>query len=176
LLEDRIGQAMIRADRYRNKVGVLLINLDGFERINDGHGRSFGDEVILNVSARLRAAIRATDTIIRLGGDEFVVVMPDMRLEIDVRHTAAALVAFLREPLIVEGKTLRISCSLGASIYPDAALTVQDLLDTADVAMCRAKMQGKNQYALYVRPAEPASDAEETLESDFESDVEQCAD
>ena len=136
---------------------MFLINLDGFERINESHGRKFGDELILSVATRLRAAIRATDTIIRLGGDEFVIVMPDMRLEIDVRHTAATLVAFLREPIILGGKNLRISCSLGASIYPDGALTVEDLLTGADVALCRAKMQGKNQYALYVRPAESAS-------------------
>ncbi len=176
LLEDRIEQAIVRADRYRDKVGVFLINLDGFEQINDTHGRKFGDELILSVATRLRAAIRATDTIIRLGGDEFVVVMPDMRLEIDVRHTAATLVAFLREPLILGGKTLRISCSLGASIYPDAALTVQDLLTGADVALARAKMQGKNQYALYVRPAEPGSDSNAASDDDSDSDIEQCAD
>ena len=137
LLEDRIEQAIVRADRYRNKAGVFLINLDGFERINESHGRKFGDELILSVATRLRAAIRATDTIIRLGGDEFVIVMPDMRLEIDVRHTAATLVAFLREPIILGGKNLRISCSLGASIYPDGALTVEDLLTGADVAVWR---------------------------------------
>jgi diguanylate cyclase (GGDEF)-like protein len=178
LLEDRIEQAMIRADRYRNKAGVFLINLDGFERINETHGRRFGDQVILSVATRLRATIRSTDTIIRLGGDEFIVVMPDMRLEIDVRHTAAALVAILREPFILEGKTLRLSCSLGATIYPDTALTIQDLLESADVAMCRAKMQGKNQYALYVKPAEAgsAAAAESDDDSDSEDDVEQCAD
>lgn len=178
LLEDRIEQAIVRADRYRNKVGVFLINLDGFERINESHGRKFGDELILSVATRLRAAIRATDTIIRLGGDEFVIVMPDMRLEIDVRHTAATLVAFLREPIILGGKTLRISCSLGASIYPDTGLTVEDLLTGADVALCRAKMQGKNQYALYVKPAEPASnsDAASHDDSNEDDDIEQCAD
>ena len=178
LLEDRIEQAIVRADRYRDKVGVFLINLDGFEKINDSHGRKFGDEVILSVATRLRAAIRATDTIIRLGGDEFVIVMPDMRLEIDVRHTAATLVAFLREPIILGGKTLRISCSLGAAIYPDSALKVQDLLEDADIALCRAKMQGKNQYALYVRPAQPSSDASDDAATDDgdDSDIEQCAD
>ena len=176
LLEDRIEQAIVRADRYRDKVGVFLINLDGFEKINDSHGRKFGDEVILSVATRLRAAIRATDTIIRLGGDEFVIVMPDMRLEIDVRHTAATLVAFLREPIILAGKTLRISCSLGAAIYPDSALKVQDLLEATDVALCRAKMQGKNQYALYVRPAKTDSDAASDDPADDDSDIEQCAD
>jgi len=181
LLEDRIEQAIVRADRYRNKVAVFLINLDGFERINESHGRKFGDDLILSVATRLRAAIRATDTIIRLGGDEFVIVMPDMRLEIDVRHTAATLVAFLREPIILGGKTLRISCSLGASIYPDSAVTVEDLLIGADVALCRAKMQGKNQYALYVRPAEPASNSDAASDDSDEDDsddseIEQCAD
>jgi diguanylate cyclase (GGDEF)-like protein len=176
LLEDRIEQAMLRADRYRNKAGVFLINLDSFERINDTHGRKFGDQVILSVATRLRETIRATDTIIRLGGDEFIIVMPDMRLEIDVRHTAATLVAILREPFILEGKTLRISCSLGATIYPDTALTIKDLLDSADVAMCRAKMQGKNQYALYVKPAEAAAASASEEDTDSEDDVEQCAD
>jgi diguanylate cyclase (GGDEF)-like protein len=176
LLEDRIEQAMVRADRYRNKAGVFLINLDGFQQINDTHGRNFGDEVILSVANRLRAAIRATDTIVRLGGDEFIVVMPDMQLEIDVRHTAATLVAILREPLILEGKKLQLTCSLGATIYPDAALTVKDLLTGADVAMCRAKIQGKNQYALYIRPAETRLDSGVGADKDDEADTEQCAD
>ncbi len=176
LLEDRVEQAMARADRYRNKVGVFLINLDGFQQINARHGRDFGDEVILSAATRLRATIRATDTIIRLGGDEFIVVMPDMQLEIDIRHTAATLVAIMREPFVLKGKELRLTCSLGATIYPDTALTVRDLLTSADVAMCRAKMQGKNQYALYVRPAEPASASDAALDDDSDSHIEQCAD
>jgi diguanylate cyclase (GGDEF)-like protein len=180
LLDDRIEQAIVRADRYRNKVGVFLINLDGFEQINWSHGRNFGDEVILSVATRLRAAIRATDTIIRLGGDEFIVVMPDMKLEIDIRRTAATLVAILREPHTLEGRKLQISCSLGVTIYPDTALTVEDLLTSADVAMCRAKMQGKNQYALYIRPVEirldTSVDADRDDHSDADADTEQCAD
>jgi diguanylate cyclase (GGDEF)-like protein len=181
LLDDRIQQAIARADRYRNKVAVFLINLDGFEQVTARYGADFGDQVLLATASRLRKAIRATDSILRLGGDEFVVLMPDMILEIDVRRAAATLVAILREPLTIEKKkpslqtaaqskeraslesefaayittqTIQISTSLGVSIYPDSALTVDDLLIQADIAMYRAKTQGSNQYVLYA----PAAD------------------
>ena len=106
LLEDRIGQAIARADRYHTTVAVFIVNIDSFQRINDDHGRSFGDEVIRTTGSRLRHAIRASDTVIRLGGDEFIVIMPDMQLEIDVRRAAATLVHILREPITVSGQTV----------------------------------------------------------------------
>jgi len=113
--------------------------------------------VLLAIATRLRNAVRATDSVIRLGGDEFVVLMPDMKLEIDVRRAAATLVATLREPLTIEGEpgrksdlqTVRLSSSLGVTIYPDSGADGDELLKNAEIAMYRAKSGGSNQYVLF---------------------------
>ncbi len=196
LLEDRVEQAIARAVRYKDKVGIFLLNLDAFQQVNDRYGRIFGDEVLRTTAARLRSAIRATDTIVRLDADEFIVIMPDIKLEIDVRRAAATLIASIRKPITLDeaaneapstGRAanpgpVQITCSLGAAIYPDSAVTVADLLAAADTAMARAKAHGKNQYILYDRLIDdPASvndpsDSSEDSSHPFALDTEQCAD
>lgn len=156
LLDDRILQAIARANRNRSKVAVFLINLDSFQQLGEVYDSNVGDQLIIAVASRLRAAIRSTDSIIRLGADEFVIVMSDIALVIDIRRAAATLVAVLQTPLAVDDRTIQINCSIGASVYPDTAATLQDLLIGADVAMSRAKFQGKNKYVLFT----PASQDE----------------
>lgn len=154
LLDDRVVQAIARANRYRSKVAVFLIHLDSFQHLLKLHGLSVGDEIILTAASRLRFAIRSTDSVIRLGGDEFVVVMSDIILAGDIRRAAATLVAVLSNPISIADNDLEMTCSVGVSVYPDTAATVQDLLSGADVAMYRAKSHGNNQYALFI----PAND------------------
>jgi diguanylate cyclase (GGDEF)-like protein len=172
LLDDRIQQAIARADRYRNKVALILVNLDSFEQINARHGSDLGDQVLLATAIRLRGAVRATDSVLRVSGDEFVVLMSDMLLEVDIRRAAATLVAILREPLVLAGKTgiptLQVSSSLGIAVYPDTALTADNLLTHADIAMYRAKIQGCNQYVLYA----PAANLTLEADPDFDRDPE----
>jgi diguanylate cyclase (GGDEF)-like protein len=164
MLHDRIEQAIARAVRYNEKVAIFLINLDNFQQINDRYGRDFGDEILRITAARLRATFRATDTVIRLDADEFVVILPEVKLEIDVRRTAATLLANLRKSIVHDSainlRTVNITSSLGAAIYPDTALTIEALLAAADAAMVRAKARGKNQYVLYdpIIDASPAPD------------------
>ncbi len=173
LLDDRIQQAIARGDRYGTRVAVFHVNLDAFEHVNDVYGRATGDQVLRATAGRLRGAIRATDSVLRLDGDEFIVLMPDMMLEIDIRHAAATLVAILREPMQLNGKRVECSCSLGAAYYPETAGTVEDLLTRAEVAMYRAKSLGKNQYVLYTPAADFGydPDAQRYLHSEVE-DVE----
>ena len=167
LLDDRIGQAIARADRYHTTVAVFIVNIDSFQKINEHYGSSFGDQVIRTTGSRLRHAIRASDTVIRLGGDEFIVVMPDMQLEIDVRRAAATLVHILREPITIGGQPVEISCSIGASAYPDGGKNVKQLLSGADIAMNRAKSQGKNQYVLYTQNEPSGSEGESNSEQQY---------
>jgi diguanylate cyclase (GGDEF)-like protein len=170
LLDDRIQQALARADRYRHRVALFLINLDRFRNMNENYGRNLGDLALVAIATRLRDGVRTTDSVLRGSGDEFIVLMPDMTLEIDIRRAAATLLAILREPLDLAGELgvdttapqiseasrrgLRITASLGVAIYPDSALTVDDLISRADAALARAKSQGSNQYQLYMPPFE----------------------
>jgi diguanylate cyclase (GGDEF)-like protein len=162
LLDDRIAQAIARANRYRTKVAVFLIGVESSSPITEPHDRSVQDDITVITANRLRSAIRSTDSIIRLGGDEFVVVMTDISLTSDIRRAAATLVAVLSPSIAVEDQEIPITCTLGVSIYPDTAATIQDLLSGADVAMYRAQTQGENQYVLFT----PAS----------EDDAQECAD
>ncbi|CAN5638051.1 hypothetical protein BH10ACI4_BH10ACI4_07120 [soil metagenome] len=168
LLEDRILQTIARADRYRNRVALIFVNIDSFKHVNETYGRELGDTVLRITASRLRGAIRGTDSVIRLEGDEFVVLMPDMKLEVDVRRAAATLVAILREPILLGGKAIHISCSLGVTSYPDTALTVHGLLSAADEALCLAKRRGRDRYVLHTGVTE--EDPEDTLQPPGDSD------
>ena len=103
-------------------------------------------------------------------------ILPDMVLEIDVRRTAATLVAILREPLVLDGRTLQLSCSLGAAVYPTTAQTTRELITGADLAMSRAKSLGKNRYVVF----NPVTDSSFSLGmragSEVGAEAEQCAD
>jgi diguanylate cyclase (GGDEF)-like protein len=170
LLDDRIEQAIARADRYQNRVALFLINLDRFRNVNEYYGRNLGDLALVAIAARLRRGVRTTDSVLRISGDEFIVLMPDMKLEIDIRRSAATLLAIIREPLDLADdlgvdasapqisetsrRGVRVTASLGAAIYPDSAFTVDELISRADAALSRAKEQGGNQYQLYTPPFE----------------------
>jgi len=149
LLDDRIHQAMERANRYQHKVALFVVDLDGFKRINDTLGHTAGDLALIMVAQRLSEATRATDSVLRIGGDEFIVVMPDLLYESDVQRAGEKLLeAILREgPAGLE--TVRVSCSVGAAIYPTIARSAQELLLRADAAMYQAKMRGGGAYELF---------------------------
>ena len=149
LLDDRILQSIARANRYRSKVAVFLIHLDPCQPPHELHRSRLEDHVLLAAANRLRAAIRSTDSIIRLSNDDFVIAMSDIYLTTDIRRAAATLVTILAEPITLEEQTIQLTCSLGVTIYPDTAATVEDLLGAADSAMCRAKSEGRNKYVLF---------------------------
>lgn len=149
LVYDRIQLAMARANRYATKVAVLLVNLDSFRLINDTCGHIVGDQVLIQTAHRLRNAVRGTDSVLRLGGDEFIIVLPDIAFVSDIRRTAATIVAVLQPPILVDDKSIQTSCTIGVAIYPDSALTIEELLHQADLAMCQAKLQGKNKYQVF---------------------------
>jgi diguanylate cyclase (GGDEF)-like protein/PAS domain S-box-containing protein len=147
LLRDRIGQAIERAKRFGGKVAVFMVDLDSFKHINDTHGHAAGDAVLVNVAVRLKAAVRATDSVIRNGGDEFVVVMPDISDPLDIESCANKILESLQSAMEVDGRSIRATCSLGVAVYPDTAQSVADLLAGADAAMYAAKRAGKNQFS-----------------------------
>jgi len=151
-LATRLAAALARASASEQRVALLFVDLDNFKSINDTLGHNFGDRVLQAITERLRAATGTRALLARLGGDEFTVLMEDVKSTEEVEERAGALVATLQEPLLVDGRILSTSASIGASMYPDHAADSEELLRAADVALFRAKELGRNRFAFY-RPA-----------------------
>ncbi|MHB1959244.1 MAG: putative bifunctional diguanylate cyclase/phosphodiesterase [Acidobacteriaceae bacterium] len=160
LLEDRLHQATENAKRYHGRFSVLFLDLDGFKAVNDSFGHSIGDRLLVEVAQRIRAGIRARDTIARIGGDEFVVLL-DADEPADAAAVADKLVTAIRQPFTIGELELRVSASIGIAIYPGADGR-RDLLKDADAAMYHAKEMGRNCYCFFETSMN--ADAQEQLQ------------
>jgi diguanylate cyclase (GGDEF)-like protein len=128
---------------------VLFIDLDRFKVINDTLGHAAGDKLLTQLAVQLRSCLREGDTIGRQGGDEFVILIEDVS---DPRHTtnvAKKILETVSQPYILSGQTVHVTASIGISVYPDDGTDQQTLLKNADIAMYRAKEQGKNNLQYY---------------------------
>jgi diguanylate cyclase (GGDEF)-like protein len=149
LFRDRLEHALARAKRQQKSVAVMLLDLDGFKRINDGLGHSAGDDLLMEVGRRLKSVLREADTAGRLGGDEFAVLIEELQQPDDVRHVADRIMATLRSPFVLENKELTVLGSIGVALSGDDVQTSEDLLRNADLAMYAAKEQGKGRVAVF---------------------------
>jgi diguanylate cyclase (GGDEF)-like protein len=138
LLQDRLLQALARAERDRHKVAVLLLDLDDFKEVNDNFGHRIGDAALQQVVAKLSSRMRGSDTLARTGGDEFTIVSEVTSAE-GAQTLAAALESALLAPLQVEHALVRTGVSVGYALYPDDKTTPDDLCAAADRAMYAAK-------------------------------------
>jgi diguanylate cyclase (GGDEF)-like protein/PAS domain S-box-containing protein len=163
LLKDRLEQAIAQAERNRTQMGVMILDLDEFKKINDTLGHEAGDEALQTVAERLRTSVRRVDTVARLGGDEFVVVLPSIRSGVDVEQVARKIIESMSKPLAIKDQSLKVSMSIGASIFPADGFDATVLMKRADLAMYRAKQKGRNRY----QPFSEKSDADvESLVAD----------
>ena len=146
LITDRLEQAIARAVRYKHIVGVMLLDLDRFKRVNDTHGHALGDMLLRAVAGRLSSAIRSTDSVGRLGGDEFVVVLPDLGSPQDAVSVALRILDGFRNGVTVDERALDVAPSIGIAMFPEDGRDLEALLKSADAAMYRAKAAGGNGY------------------------------
>ncbi len=154
LLTDRLLQAVARADRDHTQVGVLLVDLDLFKRINDTLGHSVGDQLLREVAARLQKCVRPGDTVSRQGGDEFAIVLPDLaNANDDAARIAQRILNMVARPCTLDEKELHANCSIGISVFPRDGRGAEALLKNADVALYRAKDMGRNNYQFYLSGA-----------------------
>jgi diguanylate cyclase (GGDEF)-like protein len=159
LAEDRLEQALARAQRRRQIFAVICIDLDGFKGINDNLGHHAGDEVLRVVGVRLRARTRNSDTLARIGGDEFLAIIEDCLDDAAAQAVADSLISALQEPIAIEGTTVAISGSIGIAMYPADGKQASELERNADQAMYRAKAHGGGQTCFWSREPAPAAKA-----------------
>lgn len=124
------------------KIAVLFIDLDGFKQINDNHGHQVGDSLLKLIAKRFQKTLRDSDLLGRVGGDEFVVsIILDSKGE-TASHIASRLMESLKEPFIIDDRTLSVGASIGISLYPNDGLTADEVMNEADIAMYQAKVEG----------------------------------
>jgi len=150
LLHDRLSLAISQAQREDEKLAVMFLDLDRFKNINDSLGHMIGDELLQQVSLRLKDCIRAADTLARFGGDEFTLMLPKLQNgQEDASKLAEKITQTLKQPFIVDGHELYVSASIGIALYPKDGNDMNSLIKHADVAMYHVKGQGKNGYKFY---------------------------
>jgi diguanylate cyclase (GGDEF)-like protein/PAS domain S-box-containing protein len=148
LFLDRLEHALARQSREGTLSAVLFLDLDDFKTVNDGLGHAQGDQLLVAVAERLASCLRSADTGARLGGDEFAILLEDLRLAADAPSIAGRIIESLREPFSLEGNLLTVSGSIGIAMAAPAS-DPRQLLRQADVAMYRAKAEGKNRFCIF---------------------------
>jgi diguanylate cyclase (GGDEF)-like protein/PAS domain S-box-containing protein len=148
LFEDRLGHALARLRRRPGRAAVLFLDLDDFKTVNDSLGHAVGDELLRVTAQRLADALRAQDTAARLGGDEFAALLEDLEDEADALEVAERVRQALEPPVLVGGRQLSSSASIGIA-HTDAGSTADELLRNADLAMYAAKERGKARVAAF---------------------------
>jgi diguanylate cyclase (GGDEF)-like protein/PAS domain S-box-containing protein len=144
----KLEQALADASMHASSLALLFIDLDQFKNVNDHFGHDYGDELLLVMGSRLSGVLRDTDHVARWGGDEFVVIVQGAS-EPALSNMAARILAALRAPMRVSGHDVRVSASIGISVYPADGTDVGTLLKSADSAMYAAKSSGKNNFQFF---------------------------
>ena len=152
LLQDRAQLAISQARRDSKCLAVMYLDLDGFKHVNDTLGHDVGDQLLVQFAQRLKAAVRASDTVCRQGGDEFVVLLPGLDGEEPARTVARKILAACDLPFELAGRTLQIGLSGGIALYPQHGDTLDTLSRHADGAMYAAKRSGRMRFMLYCGP------------------------
>lgn len=143
LLRDRVDQAISRAVRSGTTLALLFVDLDDFKRVNDSFGHQTGDALLREIAGRLAHCVRETDTVSRYGGDEFVIALPDLTDVGVVERVARCIAEQVSAPLHAGGVEVRVSCSIGAAMYPGDGEDCDALVQRADASMYAAKRAGR---------------------------------
>jgi diguanylate cyclase (GGDEF)-like protein/PAS domain S-box-containing protein len=146
---ESLDQTLLRAERRRSRVALVFIDVDGFKGVNDSFGHAVGDLLLRGLAERLRACTRKTDTVARIGGDEFTVLVEDLGRADDAAVVAQGLLEQLSRPCPLGDREVTITASVGISVFPEDGADGGTLLRNADLAMYRAKQEGKNAYRFF---------------------------
>ena len=148
LFTEHLSPELAQARRQSRPLAVLFLDLDHFKVINDTLGHAAGDQLLKEVAQRLRAGVRQTDTVARVGSDEFTILLPELASPVDATRVAEKLLRAVSSPVVLGGRELSVTASMGIALYPSDGDDPESLLQNADLAMYRAKDGGRNHYEL----------------------------
>lgn len=170
-LNEYFESAAAHARRTSSKILMLLLDLDNFKTINDSLGHNIGDELLKSVALKLKRSMREEDVIVRLGGDEFVVLVSDIdpgeNFTLLANTVAEKILNYVHGDTLIEGQHIRVTASIGGSIYPDNGRDLVDLKRSADIAMYDAKNQGRNRFSLFEPSMESSTVEQLVIQNDL---------
>lgn len=172
LLVERIDQALAAAKRGKD-AAVMLIDIDYFKSVNDNMGHAAGDELLRIVAGRLGACVRETDTVARLGGDEFALLLCGGEQTTDVASAARRILEVIKKPIFIENKLVRVGISIGIAKPPVDGTTTDEILKAADVALYKAKRNGRGSFAFFDATEDAGACSARRLESELRHAVEE---
>ena len=172
VFQQRLEQAIERADQAQRSIAVLYLDLDRFKLVNDTRGHGVGDKLLVKVAERLRAAVREDDTVARMGGDEFAIIQPMMEHPYSSARLAERVSHIIRQPFEIDGSRCSVGVSIGIAHYPDHAKTASELLRHADMALYRAKSEGRGGYRLFEAIMDDRQQEQFVLEQELRQAVE----
>jgi diguanylate cyclase (GGDEF)-like protein/PAS domain S-box-containing protein len=148
LLKQRVEIGLRVAERNKSQFAILFLDLDRFKTINDSLGHAFGDQVLIEVSERIKGCLREVDTLSRLGGDEFVVFLQDADAH-GAEIAAKRMLTTMAQAFFISGTSFSLGCSIGVALYPEDGDTLDELIRCADTAMYRVKDRGRGSFRFY---------------------------
>jgi diguanylate cyclase (GGDEF)-like protein len=165
LFRDRLSQELVSASEGLQRGALLYVDLDHFKKINDTVGHNAGDQMLQIVAQRLRACVKDGDTVARLGGDEFTVILRSIGTSEGAHRVAARIIDTLQQAVNIGGRDYFVKASIGITLFPDDGVVLDDLMRNADLAMYRAKENGRSRAVFYDRAMQrmPALAAESGL-------------
>jgi diguanylate cyclase (GGDEF)-like protein/PAS domain S-box-containing protein len=149
LLADRLNHAIVQCQRRNQSLAVTFMDIDDFKAVNDTYGHDLGDKLLVELSKRMKEALREGDTLARIGGDEFIAIMVDLESIKGSKPVLERLLKTTTEPVTVDDTVVQVSLSIGVTLYPQDGADADQLMRHADQAMYLAKQEGKNRYHLF---------------------------
>jgi diguanylate cyclase (GGDEF)-like protein/PAS domain S-box-containing protein len=172
LYQERLAQAIEQVEGERDQVGVLFFDLDRFKHINDTLGHTAGDQLLKRVAERIQSKLRPEDTVARIGGDEFTILLPRINGPDQATRAATRLLEALSRPFVIDGHELYVTASIGISIAPHDGSDIEALLKNADIAMYKAKDEGRDSFRIYSKEIDKSSQDRIALETNLRKALE----
>lgn len=166
---NQLDSALAKAKNNKTHLAILFLDLDNFKKINDSLGHDNGDKLLLMFAGRLNNDLRKNDIVARFGGDKFVIMLESVNDQKTISATTDKIIKSFLEPFSISSYTIITSASIGISIFPDAGITRNELINNAELAMYSAKKNGKNEYQYYSESLAQAKQESLHLENDLKS-------